>query len=216
MTRSRVWILRSMLVLSVGGTAGGAGAATIVAGGRGGWTLTDLAGSNDEAATSRQSAVLGGIIGWEPNAWFSVRVEPGWTQKGADVDDFTFGDLPSAIRLDYFEIPVLARFKRCMPADSRGGLFGVVGPSFAINTKARLTAAGGDENIAEFVRGTDFGLAVGVGWDVAAEAGVVSFEARYVHGFNDCFEATAPRQDITGDLSNRALQVTVTWSGRVH
>ena len=216
MTRPTAWILRSMLVLAMGSIVDGAGAATIVAGGRGGWTLTDLAGGNDGAAKSRQSAVLGGVIGWEPNAWFSLRVEPGWTQKGADVDNFTSGDLPSAIRLDYFEIPVLARFKRCMPADSRGGLFAVVGPSVAINTQARLTVAGGDENIAAHVRDADFGLALGVGWDLAAETGVVSFEARYVHGFSDCFEASAPRQDITSDLSNRALQVTVTWSGHLH
>lgn len=216
MTKSNGWILGSMFVLALSGVADPAGAATLVAGARGGWTLTDLAGGNDDAAKSRQSAVLGAVFGWEANEWFSVRVEPGWTQKGADVDDFTFGDFPSAIRLDYFEIPLLARFKRCMPADSRGGLFAVVGPSLAINTQARLTVAGGDENIAEHVSDTDFGLAVGVGWDLPAERGIVSFEARYVHGFNDCFEATAPRQDVTGDLSNRALQVTVSWSGRVH
>lgn len=216
MTKSIAWILRSMSVLALGGMVDAAGATTLVAGARGGWTLTDLAGSNDDAAKSRQAAVLGAVFGWEMNPWFSLRVEPGWTQKGSDVEEFTTGDLPSAIRLDYFEIPVLARFKRCTSADSQGGLFAVVGPSLAINTKARLTVVGGDENIAEHVSGTDFGLAVGAGWDVAAEKGIVSFEARYVHGFNDVFEATAPRQDVTSDLSNRTLQVTVTWAGRVH
>ena len=216
MTRTRAWIRCSIFVLAVGGIATGAGATTFVAGARGGWTMTDLQGGNDEAAKSRQSAVLGGVFGWEFNECFSLRLEPGWTQKGSDIDEFNVGDLPSAIQLDYFEIPLLVRFKHHMSEDSPGGPFAVLGPSLAINTKARLTVVGGDENITEHVSDTDFGLALGAGWDVGAEKGVVSFELRYVHGFNNVFEATAPRQDITSDLQNRTLQVTVSWSGRVH
>src|SRR5262245_35494628 len=132
-----------------------AGAVTVVAGARGGWTLTDLMGSNDGLVHSRQSGLLGGIIGWELSPMFSVRVEPGWTQKGADLDDLDLGAFPTAIKLDYFEIPVLAKFKYTKTPESRGGPFGVIGPDFAISTHTSLTAAGGEENIGDLVEDFD-------------------------------------------------------------
>jgi hypothetical protein len=213
MTRWLRWMLVSSLV--VGSFPAVAGAITVVAGARGGWTLTDLVGSNDGLVHSRQAGVLGGILGWEFNPMFSVRVEPGWTQKGADLDDFDLGAFPTAVKLDYFEIPVLAKFKHVMSTESGGGPFGVVGPSFAIGTHSTLTAAGGEENIGDLVEDFDFGLAVGAGWDIGAQKGLVSFEARYILGLMDCFNSNAPRQDVTGDLSNGALQVTVSWWGPV-
>jgi len=212
---SRRPLVPALFVL-VGGMPQAAGAIDVVAGARAGWTLTDLAGANDEGAGSRQAAVLGGVVGWEFNPTFSLRVEPGWTQKGCDLDNFDTGDLTSAVRLSYFEIPVLARFKHAMEDGSGGGAFAVVGPSFAISTSSNLIVAGGDENISEHVKGFDFGLAFGAGLDLAAEKGIVSFEARYVIGLSDAFESSAPQQSVTSDLSNRALQITVSWWGRIH
>lgn len=36
-----------------------------------------------------------------------------------------------------------------------------------------------------------------------------TFDVRYVIGLLDVFKSSAPQQDVTGDLKNRALQITI-------
>ena len=214
-TRTRLLCL-SMLVALTAGAASPAGAVQVVFGGKLGYSGTDLVGSNDEGISTRNGAVLGVLMGWEFNRWFALHFEPDITLKGAELDDLSFGDMPTSLSFTYVELPLLAKFKYAMPSGSRGGLFGLVGPSLGVKTRATAQYAGTDNNIQDFVKGVDFGLSLGAGYEIpAAEKGVVSFEVRYVIGLTEVFEDDVPRPEVTGDLKNRALQVSVAWYGDI-
>jgi hypothetical protein len=176
-----------------------------------GLTSTDLKGDNDGTALSKWSGVIGGIWGWELAPWFTLQVEPVWTQKGVDLEAFRIGELPTSLKLDYVELPILAKFKMRRPSDSRSGPFAVVGPAPAVATNAELRVQGADENAAEYITDFDLGVAMGLGYDIAVDQGVLTLEARYVWGVLETFESNAPRPEVTNDLMNRAWQFTVGW-----
>ena len=205
------FVLVALLAATASGFALPAAAVQVVAGAKGGYTLTDLIGENDEGANSKNSGLVGFILGWEINSWFSAHLEPVWTQKGAELENFQFGELASKITLDYFEIPVLGRFRYPLPETKKQGPVGVVGPVLGINTKANVTLAGGDQNITEFVHDVDFGFVVGAGYDLAIGTGTTTIEVRYVVGLSEVFESNSPSPQFTGNLRNGALQVTVGW-----
>lgn len=71
--------------------------------------------------------------------------------------------------------------------------------------------AAGDENIGQYVEDFDFGIGLGVGYDLVIGTGVTSIEVRYVYGFADVFKSNAPNPAATGDLANCALQISVGW-----
>jgi hypothetical protein len=205
-----------MFLVLVAGGAFPAGATQVVMGGRGGYGVTDLVGSNDDGIGTRSGAVLGFLVGWEINPWFSVRFEPDVTLKGADLEGYAFGDLPTSLRFTYVELPLLATFKHAMTSDPRNGFFATAGPVLGVNTKAEARYAGADNNVQDAVTSTDFGIGVGLGYEIAqAEKGVVSFEVRYVIGLTDVFEESVPRPEVLGDLKNRALQFSIGWFGGV-
>lgn len=70
---------------------------------------------------------------------------------------------------------------------------------------------GEERNWNEHVQNVDLGLALGAEYDIDSGRGVTTLEVRYVFGLLDVFEASAPQQDVTGDLKNRALQISVGW-----
>lgn len=182
-------------------------AVDVVAGLKGGWTSTDLAGGSGDA---RSGGVFGIAVGWEINRWLSFHVDPVWTRKGADLENFQVGEFKSAVVLDYFELPLLGKFKYLTsPQFGSGGPFGVFGPTIGINTRAHVRVAGGEDNIAEHVHDADFGLTFGAGYDFVVASSVTTIEVRYVLGLVDVFESDAPSPEATADRQNRALQITV-------
>lgn len=212
---SKTRCLVSLLAIVTFGSATAASAAPVVAGLKLGYTRTDLAGQNSGNVTGKNGAVLGVIFGCQVNPWFSVQVDPAFTQKGAEIPNWETGDLPASLRLDYLEIPVLAKFKYAMPAAAQSGLFGTVGPTFGFNTHDKLEVRGAQENVNQGINGFDFGLAVGAGYDIVTGPGIATFDVRYVIGLTDIFKSTAPSAVTTGDYKNRALQITVGWFKRV-
>lgn len=186
-----------------------ASAVQVVGGFKGGWTLTDIGGDTAAEVSSTSAGVIGGILGWEINPWFTAQIEPVFIQKGAELENFDFGEFASLIKLDYFEIPLLAKFRYTHPAGTHQGPFGVVGPVFSINTRAALSVAGGDENIADHVRNAAFGLAFGGGYDIGTGNAVTTIDARYVVDFTEIFESDTPNPETTSDLRTRGLEITI-------
>ena len=207
-TRLRLvgWILVATCGIAARGEA-----TELMAGAKVGWTGADLAGDMDAGTKMTNSWLIGFLGGWEIKPWFSVQFEPGFTHKGAELEDFDFGQLATKVVLDYFEIPVLAKFKFPLPDTTRQGPFATVGPVFSINTNANLDVAAGDENIGQYVEDFDFGIGLGLGYDVVIGTGVTSIEVRYVYGFTNVFKSNTPNPAATGDLANRALQISVGW-----
>jgi hypothetical protein len=206
--RTRLLTL-SLLVLQGSVLASPAGATHVVAGAKLGWTNSDLVGSNDNGISSENSALLGVSFGWEIKPWFILQLGTDLTTKGASLEGYSFGDLPTSVLLTTVDLPLLARFKYCKASDSRSGFYGEVGPSLGINTHRTLEYAGSSNNISDVVNQVDVGLCVGAGYDIQTGDWVTTLGVRYVIGLLDTFNSDAPRQDITGDLKNRALEVTI-------
>jgi hypothetical protein len=117
----------------------------------------------------------------------------------------------SELRLRYFEIPLVAKFKWTQGPESRKGPFAVLGPVLSINTEAKLRLLGQDENINQEVRGVDWGFAFGAGFDFDIGTGVTILDIRYVLGFQNIFKDDSTKDVKTEDLKNRAMQLTVGW-----
>ena len=206
MTGRTRFMCLALLATACGSPAPSA-AVEVVAGLKGGWTRTDLAGGSGDA---RNGSVFGIAVGWEINRWLSIHADPVWTKKGADLENYELGEFKSAVKLDYFELPLLGKFKySTSPQFGSNGPFGVFGPTIGINTQANVSVAGGEDNIAEHVNDADFGLTFGAGYDIAVGSAVTTIEVRYVLGLLDVFESDAPAPQATADRQNSALQVTV-------
>ena len=161
--------------------------------------------------TAMNNFTLGGILGWEIEDWFAVQVEPLWTQKGAELQNYELGEYTATLNLDYFELPVLAKFKRAAGEDRRSGVFGLLGPVIALNLRANLVIAGDETNVSEYIHQADWGVAFGAGYDISLGTGVTTIDVRYVMGLSDVFQSDAPEPEVTGGLKNGALQITVGW-----
>lgn len=103
-----------------------------------------------------------------------------------------------AIRLTYFEVPVL------LHADvaklGNGAVYLVGGPTFAFNVQASYEDDGVKEDIKDDIETFDFGLSVGGG----VELGRVTLGARYTWGLRSAFQDG----DLDGSFKHRTFAVT--------
>jgi hypothetical protein len=183
----------------------------VFGGGKVGFTTTEVSGTNEAGIESRNSGVGGVVFGWEVNRWFAAFFEPSFTLKGADLTGIPSVPPMSELRLKYFELPLLAKFKWTKGPESRMGPYAALGLVLSINTAADLRVLGQDESINQEVRGVDWGFSFGAGFDFDIGTGVTILDIRYVLGFQNIFKDDSTNEVRTEDLKNRALQVTVGW-----
>ena len=151
---------------------------------------------------SRPGVVVGAFMGADFHESFGMQVEGLYVQKGATLNQF---GLDIDLRLDYIEIPILARANIRANEDTR--LHFLAGPAFAFTVDKSFDIAdlGFGFDTVE-MRSWDAGIAVG---------GAVSFrrlmvDARYTFGLvnvNDTAEEFL-------EVKNRAFALTVGWRFR--
>jgi hypothetical protein len=149
----------------------------------------------------RLAAAFGGFLVLPLNEQLAAQIEALYIAKGGNVQS---GDQEVKLRLDYFEVPVLARWTFNRSPARAWYVFG--GPTFGIRTKARLeesvTTVGFIYGAATDV-GDDFsrfamGLDLGGGVDLR-EWFVI--DGRYSWGLTDVND----HPDITSSLKTRAF-----------
>lgn len=127
----------------------------------------------------------GGIFAFQPEALVSM--------QGAK---FTDGGDTGTAKIDYFQVPLLARI-----GPSKAAI--VVGPSFGYRFRAKLSAAGlasEDEDFSEQIERMDVGLVAGV----TADVGRLVLDGRYTWGLTNIEkEATADK------TKNRVISLTL-------
>lgn len=126
----------------------------------------------------------GGIFAFQPEVLISM--------QGAK---FTDGSDSGTVKIDYLQVPLLARIK---PSKSPVGI--VVGPSIGYRIRAKMSAAGQDEDFADQVKRTDLGLVTGVVVDVAH----VVLDGRYTWGLTNIGKDSGD-----GKIKNRVASVTL-------
>lgn len=117
---------------------------------------------------------------------FPIGIETGlyYSQKGSE---FSAGGVTMATRLDYLEVPVLAKLSLGPPGPL--SLHVLAGPYAGLNINAEQEAPGSDAvDISDEVTSLDIGGTIGVGASVSAVLTKVDVQARYSRGFNSVFE----------------------------
>lgn len=143
-----------------------------------------------ENVKSRTSLHFGGVVEIPISENFSVQPEILYSSQGAK--DSNSDD---ELKLDYLNIPVLAKFYVAH------GLSIEAGPQIGFLLSAKEEFDGESEDIKDFIKGTDFGLSLGIGCRMATG---LNFGARYNIGLSDI-----PEGDGDGNIKNGVFQVFI-------
>jgi Outer membrane protein beta-barrel domain len=127
----------------------------------------------------RRLALMRGLFTTMPFAEdrFAVQLEALLSQKGSR---FVVGEFEQVLELTYFEVPVLARIN-LSPAGGGGHIHVFSGAAFGFTLSAQEVVDDEAEDIDELVRGDDFSLVFGGGFEYRKL--VVDF--RYTRGLMD-------------------------------
>ncbi|MBU1097037.1 MAG: PorT family protein [Bacteroidetes bacterium] len=135
--------------------------------------------------TSTNNAAIGGIINLDLFDSFSLLLEPGYIEKGAD---YNFpSDLKTifSLSMSYIEIPMLLKY-------TTGGIirpYIIAGPILGLNLSSELEMglAGFHVNVEtkDMTRTINIGLALGCGLEYTTERINLFIETRYNYSFND-------------------------------
>jgi hypothetical protein len=152
----------------------------------------------DVSFDNRTGLVAGGFVVWPVNTVFGVQTEALYSQKGAKIEE---DGATGTLKLDFLEVPVLARFSS--PA-SNGASFHVFGgPSFGFRLRARSESEfEGDsesEDISDDVERFDLGLVAGAG----VEMGRLVVDGRYTWGMTNLNKD--PEDDVK--IKNRVFSI---------
>ena len=182
----RVYTLAFALILTVGGSS--ASAQTGVSFGvKAGANFANLDFSGDDVDVSfdrRVGLVAGAFMLVPMTDTFGFQVEGLYSQKGAKFEEDGF---EGSLKLDSFDVPVLARYTIPSSTDTSFHLF--AGPSlgFKLSAKSKTSFDGEDdeEDISDDVAGVDFGVVIGAG----LEFGRFVVDGRYTHGLTNLNKA---------------------------
>jgi hypothetical protein len=150
---------------------------------------------------SRPGVVVGAFVGYDFHPNFGMQVEGLYTQKGAKVNEF---GLDLDVRLDYIEIPMLARAN--VRAAEATMIHFTAGPAFAFTLSQTLDL----EDLIGFgfddleTKGWDAGIAFGGGVTFRN----LVFDARYTFGLVNINDERV--EDLL-QVKNRAFSVTAGW-----
>lgn len=156
-----------------------------------GVNVSNFAGTDD--SPDFRTGLMVGVAADLSFPLLPVGVETGlyYSQKGAEI---SMGGLTSATRLDYLEVPVLAKISLGPPGPLSIHL--LAGPYAGLNINAEQEDPGEDPiDISDAVNALDIGGTIGVGASVSALLTKVDVQARYSRGFNSVFEENGNGDD---------------------
>ena len=163
---------------------------------------SEIGGSWSSSKSANMGWGLGGFYTIQTSPTFGVQIEGQYIRRGTKLDlkgstDFGSVTLETEFQLNYFEIPVLARFSPSPEAKFRPVF--MVGPVIGFKTGANLNmSAEGEsesESISEGYTSTTVGLLGSIGFSAqVGETSYLTAQARYYQGLtnpldDDEFEA---------------------------
>lgn len=185
---------------------GEASAQRVGAGFKGGVTFGDIpniTNESDAAGVDRQmrvGAAGGAFLTLDFGSGFMLQPEVLYTQKGVKLA-FDESGLDGAVRIkvDYLEIPVLARltFGKVV----RGYVFGGPSINFNLSATGQFLDGAEEEDISDEVESLEFALVFGGGLEI----GPVLFEGRWSEGLTDIAKVTG--DEPAPNLKTRTFMV---------
>jgi hypothetical protein len=192
---------RGMIVLALAGLAlvstSPANAVEDLYGGiKGGVNIANQSVDPDAELDSRTGMSVGGYFGIPVNQTLAVQPEGLFTMKGSKYET-------GSSKLNYIEVPVLARASFMHDASARPAIF--AGPAVGFNISAKAEDETEEEvDIKDSVNPIDFGMVVGGGVDIPFSEGKNSFgiDLRYTMGLNNINDT-----DTDVDVKNGVFQI---------
>ena len=178
----------------------------------------DVAADWDESIDWKTGFTGGAFLNYAFNDNFSLQPEILFTQKGFGgtlFDDIV--EIDMTLSLDYFELPVLAKYAFSADKKFRPTLF--AGPSFAYCFGSELAVSwwlfSGNVDFSSVTHVTDFGVVLGGGFDYVLSRGTIVFDGRFTYGFTNVivsgdFEINGDTKTIEeDDFKNYGLSFTL-------
>lgn len=208
--RTRSLGIGTLLVVLFAFTAsparGQMGGVDINPGVRVGGSFMTVGGDDVPPDLSRRNGFLAGaFVQLDFAGPFALQPELLYTQKGFSRDqDFDGGTVTTTGKLDYIEIPVLAKFQIPVAGPFSPHLF--AGPEVGLNVTAEQESeAGGEsatEDISDQISSTEFGVVFGIGGDFGIGAGTITVDARYGLGLTSAYT------DADESINNQGFMIT--------
>ena len=181
-----------------------AGAQAMAFGVKGGLNVSNVTGGND-LFDSKRGVVAGGFGVFDFAPEFGVEVDALFAMKGAQTSGRSLDASGNVISvghsyliLDYFEIPILARYNFHTGAEALTHVF--LGPTLAIKIGARFDYGSSTKDISA-ARSLDSGLALGASIDLGAGPRKMVFDGRFGFGLTNAFDWSGP------DLKNQSFSL---------
>jgi len=182
-------IIAIILLAAISGAPAYAGKTTF--GIKAGLNVSNISGTPegwDDSIEWKAGFTGGAFLNYAFNKNFSIQPELLFTQRGfrsALLEGIIDVDL--TVSLDYFELPVLAKYAFSAEKKFRPTLF--AGPSFAYCSGSTLTFSSwifsGDIDFSSVTHTTDFSIVLGGGFDYVLERGTIVFDTRFTYGFTN-------------------------------
>jgi hypothetical protein len=171
----------------------------------------DVANNNIQPGLS-----AGAMVNYSVVNTFGISLEALFSQKGAKFTNAASGTqrLDFNRRLNYIEVPVLARYFLNKSGNFRPNLF--IGPSFGFklngNDVNRAVVGGSeqpDNDISAAVNPVDVRLTGGIGLNFLLQGTMrLLFDARYTYGFSDVNDDNLPGFANNGNVGNSAITLS--------
>lgn len=144
----------------------------------------------------------GGFVTFGLSPQFAIQPEVMFCMKGTQFDGG--GSDKLKYKVDYLVIPVLMKYMIPTNGNVSPNLF--VGPEVGFLLSGKATMGSEEEDIKEYLKNTDFGLAFGAGMDIKMESFTLMFDARYTLGLSNILDEDEDEDD---ELKNTDILVTV-------
>ncbi len=165
-----------------------------------GLNLSDITGDMVDSFNGRTAFHVGFMAEGLKCDVFALQAEIIYSAQGSDYEEEEF-DLSGTVKLDYLNIPIMGKY---YVAD---GFSIQAGPQIGFLLSAKDEYEGEDIDIKDFVKGTDFGVNLGLGYEL--ENGL-NFAARYNLGLSNNLEDEGFESE-GAEYKNSVIQISVGW-----
>ena len=168
-------------------------------GAKAGVNFSDITGEMVDSFNGRTAFHLGFMAEGLKCDKFALQAELLYSAQGSDYEEEGFGS--GTVKVDYLNIPVMGKFYVAE------GFSLQAGPQIGFLLSAKDDFEGEEEDIKDFLKGTDFGVNLGIGYEL--ESGL-NFTARYNLGLSDNLDVDGFESE-GAEYKNSVIQISVGW-----
>jgi hypothetical protein len=203
--------IAAVLILMLALFSGSASAQVNTTGGvKGGIGFASISAEDEELedilSDSRTGLIVGGFVEIPLNDMFSFMIEGLYSQKGATGSFSEDGiTVDSTAKVDYIEIPILAKDQFNAMSNVRPFVYGGVAPAFKASAKQVVEFLGEEieEDLDDEIESMDLGLVFGGG----VQFGLFAIEARYNLGLLNINS----EDDDEGSVKSRQIAILASF-----